>query len=256
MILKGRRACVERYTVKLAGHRVIVESRYESSRRFFSDYIVPDGDGEILASVSDEEILRTQRDVPDITGEMAELTGLYRPIAEAMPALGGVVFHGAAISYGEGGYIFTAPSGTGKSTHIRLWRKYLGKKVDIINGDKPIITADDGGVTVHGTPWSGKERWQKNRSLPLKGICLLHRGEECRIKKAEADEFLPFLISQTYRSSEPDTMGRTMELLDRILRAVPVYSLFCDMSEDAVRCSFEGMCLENYEENKVRTESL
>ncbi len=247
---------MERYTVRLAGHNVLIESRYESSRRFFSDYTVPDERWEITARVEDSELDATVAEVQGITRETAELTGLYRPIAEAMPMLGGFVFHGAAISYGGRGYIFTAPSGTGKSTHIRLWRRYLGKAVDIVNGDKPIITVDDGGAVVHGTPWAGKERWQKNRSVPLGGICLLHRGEICTAKRASADEFLPFLICQTYRSADPAVMGKTMELLDAVLKEVPVYSLHCDVSEDAVRCSFEAMCGENYDDNKLRMESL
>lgn len=243
---------MEKYTVKLAGHTVQIESRFEKNRGFFSDYIVPDTTPELVARVSDDDIDSAVANVPDISRETAELTELYRPIAEGMPLLGGFVFHGAAISYDGKGYIFTAPSGTGKSTHIRLWRKYLGRDVDIINGDKPIITADERGVIVHGTPWSGKERWQKNVSFPLGGICLLGRGESCSVSKVDPAEHLPFLMCQTYRSDDGEVMARTMELLDTVLGCVPVYLLHCDISEDAVRCAFGEMCGRNYDDYRIK----
>lgn len=240
---------MESFIIKLAGHSVSIKSRYEISRRYFADYMADQTDEpEIYAAVSDEALEEIAGRLPDIPREIAEITELYRPIAEAMPALGGFVFHGAAITFGERGYIFAAPSGTGKSTHIRLWRKYLGDTVDIVNGDKPIITvADDGTVFVHGTPWAGKERWQKNRSVSLAGICLLHRGESCRAEAADPNEILPFLFTQTYLSRSADVTGKTMELIDAVMKRVPIYSLYCDVSEDAVRCSFEMMCGLDYD---------
>ncbi len=47
--------------------------------------------------------------------------------------------HGAVVSWKQEGYIFTAPSGTGKTTHVRLWKEHLGPDVEIINGDKPVL---------------------------------------------------------------------------------------------------------------------
>lgn len=240
---------METFTVRLAGHNIRIESRYPESRVFFRDYTVPDTDWEIIAQITDTELDRTVAAVPGITRTTAELTGLYRPIAEVMPTLGGFVIHGAAISFGGKGYLFTAPSGTGKSTHIKLWRRLIDG-VDIINGDKPIITIEGEDVMIHGTPWSGKERWQKNVSLPLGGICLLRRGDTSSIRIADAGEFLPFLLRQTYYSSRRDAASQTMVLLDKVLTRIPVYSLACDISEDAARCSFETLTGEKYNEHK------
>lgn len=244
---------MEQINIRLAGHIIRVLYRYEKNRDFFADYITDDDTApEIIASVTEEEIRHTVAEVPGISPETAELTSLYRPIAEALPHLGGFVFHGAAISFGGKGYIFTAPSGTGKSTHIKLWRKHLGNKVDIINGDKPIITVSDGGVFVHGTPWAGKERWQKNCSFPLGGICLLRRSISCKAEEADTDDDLPFLLSQTYISPDADVTGKTMELLDKVIRSVKISRLYCDISEEAVRCSFEEMCSLCYDDHKLR----
>lgn len=74
----------------------------------------------------------------------------------------------AAITYKNYAYIFCAPSGTGKTTHISLWKKFLGKDVGIINGDKPFLSFENENgqnrITVCGSPWAGKKLWQKNRS--------------------------------------------------------------------------------------------
>lgn len=243
---------MEAFNIKLAGHVFGIETRYTENLSFFSDYLTDSAESPVItASVPDDALERITEGQPDIPPRYAELTALYRPIAETLPLFCGTVFHGAAISYGGKGYIFTAPSGTGKSTHIRLWHKHLGNSVDIINGDKPVITADADGIFVHGTPWAGKEMWHKNRSVPLGGICILHRGDSCKAEGINANEALPFILRQTYRPEDPDSLGKTMDVLDSVLRHIPVISLYCDMSEDAVRCSFEALCGKSFDENKI-----
>lgn len=230
----------------MAGCKVLVHYRYDRCLSYCKDYLTEEEfEPDVIASVSDEELERTVNTVEGICPELAEITALYRPIAQKMPFLNGFVIHGASISYGGKGYLFTAPSGTGKSTHIRLWRKHLGDAVDIVNGDKPIVTAKEE-ILIHGTPWAGKEHWQKNRSVPLAGICMVTRGTENSIRRATADEFLPFLFRQTFLSPDAEITLRTMELLDRVLTEVPVYLLACDISEEAVKCSFEAMTGESY----------
>lgn len=247
---------MEEFVIRLAGHNIRVKSRFASNRGFFADYIVPDEDAEFAVSVSDEEMKNTKNATEGLSPGRIEFTGMYRPIAEKMPFYDGLVIHGAAISYEGKGYIFTAPSGTGKTTHIKAWRKFLGKSVGIVNGDKPILTVKDGTVYVHGTPWSGKERWQKNCSVPLGGICLLNRGTVNEIRPATTDESIPFLFRQTYIPQNTDAVIKTMELMDVLLKNVPVYMLYCDTSENAVKCSFERLCSKNYDDCKVRTSDM
>ncbi len=234
------------FKMTVAGCKVLVNYRYDRCLDYCKDYLtseefVPD----VVASVSREELEQTLQSVEGLSPEMAEITALYRPIAQKMPSLGGFVIHGASISYRDKGYLFTAPSGTGKSTHIRLWKKHLGAQVDIVNGDKPIITAREE-ILIHGTPWAGKERWQKNRCVPLAGICLVTRGEKNTVRRASAEEFLPFLFRQTFLSPDAEITLATMELLDKVLTQVPVYLLSCNISEEAVKCSFEAMTGESY----------
>lgn len=240
---------MEKFNIRLAGHIFEINTRYPENRGFFKDYIDYSGHpAEISVSVTEEDIDKVMKTVGCGSPKSAELTALYRPIAEALPSMGGFVFHGAAICFDGKGYVFTAPSGTGKSTHIKLWRHYLEKKVDIINGDKPIITVQGDEVTVHGTPWAGKELWHKNHSFPLGSICLLRRGDTCSAGMADIGENLPFLLRQIYMPYEQDKVELTMELVDRVLRTVSLTYLYCNMSKDAVKCSFEILTGKSFDE--------
>ena len=175
-----------------------------------------------------------------------ETLAVLRRIAEWAPQHRRLLVHGAVIQYGGRAYLFTAPSGTGKSTHIRLWRRYLGAAVGVINGDKPLMLvpeAPEAAPVVYGTPWSGKEGWQENASAPLAGICLLSRAEPgapC-IDRISAADALDRIIRQVYLPSNALAVANALELIDALLARVPVYDLAVDMSEDAVRTSFETL---------------
>lgn len=175
-----------------------------------------------------------------------ETLAVLRRIAEWAPQHRRLLVHGAAIQYGGRAYLFTAPSGTGKSTHIKLWRRYLGAAVSVINGDKPLVLvpeAPGAAPVVYGTPWSGKEGWQENTSAPLAGVCLLSRAEPgaTRIDRISAADALDRVIRQVYLPSHVLAAAGALELLDALLARVPVYDLAVDMSEDAVRTSFETL---------------
>ncbi len=89
-----------------------------------------------------------------------------------MPSYDTVLFHGSALAIDGDGYLFTAKSGTGKSTHTRLWRERFGDRVVMINDDKPLLHIDAGSVIAYGTPWNGKHRLGTNASVPLRADCV------------------------------------------------------------------------------------
>lgn len=78
--------------------------------------------------------------------------------------------HASAVVVEGEAYLFSAPSGTGKSTHTALWRKLFPQSY-ILNDDKPVIWPTEEGITAWGTPFSGKSDLQVNRGVPLRGIC-------------------------------------------------------------------------------------
>lgn len=181
-----------------------------------------------------------------------ETLAVLRKIAEWLPAQNRLLMHGAAVSFGSKSYLFCAPSGTGKTTHIRLWHRYLGDAVQPVNGDKPIVRVlDDGGMPAplaYGTPWAGKEGWQRNVAVPLAAICFLGRSQHCVIERIDAHDALAGIMGAVYKPDGAEAAGKTLELVDALLRAVPLYRLGCDISEDAVRCSFQALTGLSYEE--------
>ena len=230
------------FIVKLADKRFKLHCLYDENRLFFKDYIVDDKDCDLELQWTLDEVLAEQSMTEELNCSLPYLETLtaLRKIADTLPLNHRLLMHGASIAYEGQGYLFTAPSGTGKTTHIKLWRKYLGNKVDIINGDKPFISLEEP-PTIYGTPWAGKENWHKNHHFPLAGICFVHRGTENKIRRLAPSECLSEIFNQIYIPNDPLSAGTTLELVDKLVKTVPLWSLECDMSAEAVKCSFEAM---------------
>lgn len=231
------------FTVKLADKIIQIENIYPQLENLCKDYLVEDAKPDFSVSWSLEDIAAERQAgvLNTFTQPYLETLVALRKISEQFPHMQRFLMHGASIAYKGKAYLFTAPSGTGKSTHIRLWKKYLGDEVKIVNGDKPFISLEDSAPIIYGTPWAGKEHWQRNCSEILHGICFVQRGSLNSIRRMDATEALPLLMRQVFIPSEPLAAGLTLELIDSLLKVVPLYLLTCDMSEDAVRCSFEGL---------------
>ena len=170
-----------------------------------------------------------------------ETLAVYRKIADHLLFCDTLLFHGSVIAVDGEGYLFTAKSGTGKSTHTRLWREYFGEHAVMVNDDKPLLHITDSGVTAYGTPWDGKHRLSTNIAVPLKGICILTRDITNHIEPVEPHAVYPLIVQQTNRSLSADGMKQTLSLIDRMLNAVPVYRLGCNMDIEAARVAYEGM---------------
>lgn len=237
------------FTAEFAGIPIAVSCPSQRVRDFCADYIT-ERPGVFSVHVSEEDIAAESARADSVeAGDggdiLYELSALHRAIAEKLPLYGRFLMHGAAITYGGGAYLFCAPSGVGKSTHIALWRRYLGDGVDIINGDKPFLSLEDAQagehIRVHGSPWAGKELWQKNRSATLRAVCLITRGKENSIRRLDAAGCLDALMRQIYIPRNAESAQATLELTDALVRLVPVFELRCNVSEEAVRCSFEAL---------------
>ena len=170
-----------------------------------------------------------------------ESLAVYRKISDWLIEKETILFHGSALAVNNRGYLFTALSGTGKSTHAKLWREMLGDQVIMINDDKPLLIVGEQQVFVCGTPWSGKHRLDTNCVVPLKGIAILNRGSDNHIRPAETEEVWPILLQQAYRPEEPEKMKTVLRLLDRIRRNIPIWELFCNMDPEAACVSYEAM---------------
>ena len=158
-----------------------------------------------------------------------------------MPDYDTFVFHGSVIAVDGEGYLFTAKSGTGKSTHTRLWREYFGERAVMVNDDKPMLKVTDNGVIAYGTPYNGKHRLGANIYVPLKAICILTRGEENNIVRIDKSEAYAMLVQQVYRPQDPMQLMKTLDIVDRMAEGVKLYKLACNLDISAAQVAYEGM---------------
>ena len=167
-----------------------------------------------------------------------EVLALHRLISRLLLAEDVLLMHGSALALDGQGYIFTAPSGTGKSTHARLWRERFGDRVQMINDDKPFLKITEAGVNVYGSPWSGKHRLNTNTSVPLKAIALLERGASNSVEQTEPTAAIAFLLQQSCRVED---MEKIFPLVLRLAEAAPVYRLCCNTDASAADTAYKGM---------------
>ena len=208
------------------------------------DYIATPSEVDTVYCVepTDAEILSERPDTGETEPEYLELLAIYRKICEKLPENGGLMFHAAVIEVDGKAVAFTAKSGTGKTTHISLWKMVFGERVDIINGDKPIIRYVNGTPFAYGTPWSGKECYHRNVSRPLHAIVILERGEKNSITRITPKEAAPSFLSQIYLCKNNNLLFlKTLSLADRILKDVPVYVLRCNMENEAATVAYNGI---------------
>ena len=197
---------------------------------------------------SDES--RRQEGLPEYhyPASYLETLAVYRQLATQLLEQGVLLMHGSVIAVDGEAYLFTALSGTGKSTHVRLWRQLFGERAVMVNDDKPLIRvrSEEVGVRsdsvlVYGTPWDGKHHLSTNISVPLRAIVHLQRGTENQIEQITPAQMLPTLLQQTFR---PETAMGTLQILsmlDALSQSVKFYSLHCNMQPEAARVAYEGM---------------
>ncbi len=177
------------------------------------------------AQVSEEHIERVRHlYVPDTAPAYIEATEIATFACQALLPYQRAVFHAVAFTWQDRGYLLTAPSGTGKSTQYALWKKLCGDSVQIINGDKPALSFAETTITIHPTPWAGKENMAQIRTAPLAGIIVLEQAKEDTIqllapKEAIARIFCQFMIP----AEQPSEAIAVAAMTDRILRETPIW---------------------------------
>lgn len=190
-------------------------------------------------ALSHSTLLEKQQQNPHLDIDRCEYIFTGAEFYEKLLDFDGMVLHASAVVLDGQAYLFSAKSGVGKSTHTALWLHYFGNQAYIINDDKPAIRLINNQFMVCGTPWSGKTDQNKSEIVPLKAIAFLERSQTNEIERIDSKTALPLLLSQTLRPTKK--MNVLLALLDKLLTEVPVYKLYCNMREDAVACSYNGM---------------
>ena len=238
-------------TYRLAGHTIKIESLYSQVHTLCAAYRVED-DAEYCITTAPADIAyERQRSaradelegaaVREHADPYLETLAVYRKLAKLLVQEDILLMHGAVVAVDGQAYLFTAKSGTGKTTHTRLWMQQFGDRAVMVNGDKPLLHITSEGVTVYGTPWDGKEHLSTNTSCPLKALCILTRSKTNHIERISKKEALPMLCQQSYRPCSPIGTQKTLALLDRLGSSVPLYRLGCNMEPEAALVAYHGM---------------
>lgn len=168
-------------------------------------------------------------------------TGLA--FARALLDYNGFCLHSSAIAVDNQAVLFAAKSGTGKSTHTRLWREYFGEdKAIMINDDKPAIRwMDDGIFYAYGTPWSGKTDLNTNVKVPLAAVVLLERSDTNWIKPVDRREAVMQIYVHALKpeDGDKDKTEKLMDIVGKTAEKIPVYRMGCTISEEAVKLAYE-----------------
>ena len=177
----------------------------------------------------------------DLNEYMATGAVFYRQLLH----FNGMLIHSSAVAMDGYGYLFSAPCGTGKSTHTSMWRKAFGEdRVQMLNDDKPAVRFEDGRWYAYGTPWSGKTAMNTNMRVPLGGICMLARGPVNEIAPYQGVRVALELLEQTSRPVGAENRGRLLEVVNELVTNVPVWKLHCTPTEEAAIVSHKAMAEE------------
>lgn len=239
------------FTISLADFCVKINSIYTSTRTFCLDYLC-EGKPEFSVTISPEDITFEReksakedilegipvRQFPD---KYLETLAVYRKICTKLLERDTLLFHGSAIAVDGEAYLFTAKSGTGKSTHTALWRQMFGERAVMINDDKPLLKLTPEGVLVCGTPWNGKHGLGCNKMVPLRAICVLERAEKNTIAPIDAGTALPMMLQQSFRTGTPGGTVLLFDILDKLTKRVQLYRLGCNMDPQAAIVAYEGI---------------
>ena len=229
--------------MKIAGHTAGITSLFESTPQYFKAYLTEELP-EFSVAVTRKAIAFEQQDLLEearrdgfrprvFTDPFLERQAIQRAFAEYLFSFGTLLVHGSAVAVDGEAFLFTAHSGTGKSTHTRLWQQVLGERAVIVNDDKPFIQLTCQGAVLHGSPWSGKHGLDRNLSVPLKGICILERGKENQITPIPPEEGLPMLRRQAYQPLDTVNEADFLHLTEQLSRSVPLWRMACTKDPQA-----------------------
>ena len=232
------------FKIKIADFIVEIDNKYNNILNLCRNYIVEDDAADFTIFCTDEDIeaeIANYEDPSYANSGYSESICLYRKLCLMLPQYDAFLMHSAVLDVDGNAYAFTAKSGTGKSTHICLWKKLLGDRAIVVNGDKPILRFIDGELYIYGTPWCGKEGWNTNMRSKLKGLCFLERAESNSIRPLEKPKSAERIMHQILMPTDPLCAVATLELMDRMLMKVDTWLLGCNMDIEAARIAYEAM---------------
>ena len=235
------------FYIEVAKLLIQVNNRYDKISQKCKDYLCEPYREPDLVIEADEQLIAYglklfwERGHIEATKGDAEASLAPHNIYGQLPLFGALWLHAVLLEMDGEGYMVTAPSGYGKTTQARLWLKAFPDRARIINGDNPIVRKDGDGFVAYGTPFCGKEGYQVNTSVPLKGLCYLKHGETNAIQRMDSSLAFAQLLREYQHRFTPENQEKYMEMLQQFVETVPIYVLTCNLDGQAPIVAYEGL---------------
>jgi len=162
-----------------------------------------------------------------------------------------LLVHASVIRNNGYGYLFTAPSGTGKSTHTHLWYKHIPGS-DLMNDDNPVVRIVDGQALIFGSPWSGKTPCYRNIWAPVGAITRIEQKPENTIRRmATVEAFAMLLPAVSSMKWDARVYRGICHCLSRLIALTPIFLLGCRPDEEAARVCYEAVRVDCSSQNEA-----
>ena len=237
------------FSIRVANRHILIHSVYQNIYKFCEPYRIKESTMPDMEIRTNEEMIHAEAEkIRSSPGHAIDLSGVERMvvlrlITEEMLSFETLLMHGAVVAVGNEAYMFTANSGTGKTTHIQNWLD-KSNNAYVVNGDKPfvIVPRENEFPMVCGSPWAGKENLQTNAIVPLKAIVLLERASENHIDRISFVQAFPFLLQQVYHPSSKEKMSKTLQLMQRLYPTTSYWRFQCNnFKEDCFEVAYSAL---------------
>ena len=208
---------------EIAGLKVEMEPKFGRLTRQSESYL---SSGKPVMAVKPDPVDEVRAGMDRYPEEEREYICCSAAFCRCIIAHGRFFLHASAVVSEGAAYLFSAPSGTGKSTHTALWRKLFPQSY-ILNDDKPVIWPEKGRITAWGTPFAGKTDLQVNRGVPLKGICFLKQGKGNQIQQITEDRALALMLNNTWRPKDAEQINLLLDMMEQVVALIPIYEMSC-----------------------------
>ncbi len=196
-------------------------------------FLAKSGRADMVISLEEEDIQAFAKD-KGLSPSLAEYQLSCVEFCKQLLSFGGFVMHASAVLYDNGVYMFSAPSGIGKSTQAALWVKNLPGAC-IINDDKPAIRILGGVPYAYGTPWCGSGYGRLAKSGVIKALYFIRRNGVNYVKPMDKSKIPYLMLESMLRPLDNSDMDKLFTALDGFVSAVPIFSLDCNTNDDAVQ---------------------
>ena len=229
-----------------------VNNKYSFFSELCKEYLVVCDTPDITIDIPDSDIKNEMAINPMAQNEgYIESICAYRNIVKNIAGFDAFMLHGAVFTAEDRCIALLAHSGTGKTTHLKLWMHLLGDKLTVINGDKPIVRFICGKPYAYGTPFNGKENIGTKSRAELTDICFIERSETNSVEEKSPLYSLDLIMDQIIMPNKSQDVYRVLGLIDQLINHCKIWLIKCNMDIHAAKIAYKTIVVEGANTNEA-----